>query len=60
MAEITYGVQEHEPRQLRTLRHSVMSCLARNPAERPTAADLHSKWRNLLDFAAVKHTEVSN
>jgi serine/threonine protein kinase len=51
--------EEYEPKQLRTLRHSVLSCLARNPAERPSAADIHNAWKNLLDFAAVKHTEVS-
>lgn len=51
--------EEQEPKQLRTLRHSVLSCLARNAAERPSAAEVHSAWKNLLDFAAVKHTEVA-
>ena len=46
-------------RELRTLKRSVLQCLSRDPLDRPTAADLLATWRNLLDFAAVKHTVVT-
>ena len=41
---------------LRTLRHSVMSCLCRYAERRPNADELAASWRNLLEFSAVKHT----
>lgn len=44
---------------LRTLRDSVMSCLCRYAERRPTADELAEKWRNLLDFSAVRHTVVN-
>jgi serine/threonine protein kinase len=47
-----------DPRHLRTLKYSVLQCLSRVPDERPTAAGVVAAWRNLLDFAAVKHTSV--
>ena len=51
--------EQEEPRALRTLKHSVLQCLSRDAALRPTAAQVAGTWRNLLDFAAVKHTEVA-
>ena len=44
---------------LRTAKHSVLQCLARVPSARPTAPQLAATWRNLLEFAAVKHTVVT-
>ena len=44
---------------LRTLRHSVMSCLCRYAERRPSADELAASWRNLLEFSAVKHTVVN-
>jgi serine/threonine protein kinase len=46
------------PRALRTAKHSILQCLLRDPDSRPTAAQVAASWRNLLDFAAVKHTVV--
>ena len=50
--------EEVEPTGLRTLQPSVLQCLSRAPAARPTAESIVTAWRNLLDFAAVKHTEM--
>ena len=50
--------EEVDPVGLRTLRHSVLQCLSRAPAARPSAEATMTAWRNLLDFATVKHTEV--
>lgn len=44
---------------LRTAKRSVLQCVARSAAERPTAAQLAATWRNLLEFAAVQHTVVN-
>ena len=44
---------------LRTAKQSVLQCLKRDAAARPTAAQVTATWRNLLEFAAVKHTVVS-
>jgi hypothetical protein len=46
--------------ELRTLKNSVRQCLSRSAAARPSSADLCETWRNLLDFAAVKHTVVGD
>ena len=48
--------EREDPKQLRTLKHSVLACLAREPSARPDAAGVHQAWANLLDFAAVQHT----
>jgi serine/threonine protein kinase len=50
---------ESDPTQLRTAKHSVLECLSRNPHQRPSAENVHLVWSNLLDFAAVKPTEVA-
>lgn len=50
--------EEVDPVGLRTLRPSVLQCLSRAPAARPSAEATVTAWRNLLDFAAVKHTEM--
>ena len=47
------------PRALRTARNSVLHCLSRDPDLRPSAAQVAATWRNLLDFAAVRHTLVT-
>ena len=50
--------EQTEPRGLRTLRHGVLACLSRTPEARPSAAAVVDAWSNLLDFAAVKHTDL--
>jgi serine/threonine protein kinase len=36
--------------QLKQLKPSVIACLSRNPADRPTVAELHSSWIRTLNL----------
>jgi hypothetical protein len=40
-------------RQLKVLRRSVLACLARDPAARPSADDLLGAWLNVFDATTV-------
>ena len=40
-------------RQLRGLKRAVLQCLQRDPAQRPTAVEVLTHWRNLFDSRTV-------
>ena len=46
-------------RKLRMLKRSLVKCLSRDPAERPTAAALLESWENLFDTYGGEQTLVS-
>lgn len=46
-------------RQLRALRHSVLACVHRDPAERPTARELHGMWDSLFAQATATASQAS-
>ena len=45
--------------QLRRLRRTVLRCLARNPAERPTASALLRTWDHMFDNMHTRGTDWS-
>ena len=45
--------------QLRMLKRSIIKCLSRDPAERPSAADLLKAWNKMFDQIAADTASVA-
>lgn len=54
------ATKEAKLRQLRMLKRSLVKCLARDPAQRPSAAELLSSWEKLFDSLGADATLVQN